>query len=233
MKLWDFGGMNGGLKPFKSLEPVEGHPIHHLEYSLTGDSILVFAASLQPRLLTREGVEVSDFVRGDVYLRDMRNTKGHVGEVTSGTWHPLNRNQFISASADSTVRIWDLARTWEHKEVLIVRGKGPGLAQRTKITTCAYSPDGKWIGCAATDGTINIWGTNGPFTRPSGTVDGHVRQTETSGIAFSQDGNHLVTRGGDETVKRILPMNASNLSLGRPKIQNASRRTQRHRKQPS
>jgi WD40 repeat protein len=35
-------------------------------------------------------------------------------------------------------------------------------------------------------------------------VDGHVRQSETSGMTFSQDGNYLVTRGGDETVKCIL-----------------------------
>jgi WD40 repeat protein len=194
--------MGSDLKPFKSFEPVEGHPIHHLEYSLSGDSLLVFAASLQPRLFSREGIEISDFVRGDVYLRDMRNTKGHVAEVTSGNWHPHDRNLFITASADSTVRIWDITHKWEHKTVIVVRGKGAGLAARTKLTTCAYSPDGKWIGAAATDGTVNIWGSNGPFNRPSGTVDAHVRQTETSGMAFSQDGNHLVTRGGDETVKR-------------------------------
>jgi WD40 repeat protein len=229
MKFWDFGGMNAGLKPFRSLEPVEGHPIHHLEYSITGDSLLVFAASLQPRLFSREGVEISDFVKGDVYLRDMRNTKGHVGEVTSGTWHPYDRDQFITASADSTIRIWDINHKWEHKEVLIVKGKGPGLAQRTKITTCAYSPDGKWIGGAATDGTINLWGTNGPFTRPSATVDGHVRDSETSGMAFSQDGNHLVTRGGDETVKRTIRYNHANISLGHSKVQNTPRATQKYR----
>jgi WD repeat-containing protein 70 len=137
-----------------------------------------------------------------MYLRDMRHTKGHVGEVTSAMWHPYDREQFITGSADSTVRIWDVNNKWEHKTVLVVRGKGTGLQLRTKITTCAYSPDGKWIGAACTDGTVNIWGYNGPMTRPSATVDGHVRQSETSGMVFSQDGNHVVTRGGDETVKR-------------------------------
>lgn len=195
--------MTSALRPFKTIEPVEGHPVHYLEYSLSGDSLLVIASSLQPRLFSREGVEICEFVKGDMYLRDMRHTKGHVAEVTSAMWHPFDRDQFITASADSTVRIWDVNNKWEHKTVLVVRGKGSGLQQRTKITTCAYSPDGKWIGAASTDGTINLWGTNGPMNRPSATVDGHVRQSETSGMAFSQDGSHLVTRGGDETVKRI------------------------------
>lgn len=195
--------MNAEMKPFKTVEPVEGHPIHHLEYSLSGDSLLVLTSSLQPKIFSREGIELAEFQRGDVYIRDMRNTKGHVAEVTSGNWHPQNRETFITGSADSTVRIWDVNSKWSHKSVLIVRGKGTGQQQRTKITACGYSPDGKWIGAAALDGTIHIWGTNGPMTRPSASVDGHVRQTETSGITFSQNGNFLVTRGGDETVKCI------------------------------
>ena len=203
--------MNAEMKPFKTIEPVEGHPIHHLEYSHSGDSLLVIASSLQPKIYSREGIELAEFIRGDVYLRDMRHTKGHVAEVTSGMWHPHDRETFITGSADSTVRIWDANSKWEHKSVLVVRGKGTGLQQRTKITACAYSPDGKWIGAASTDGTINIWGTSGPMTRPSGTVDGHVRQSETSGVTFSQDGNHLVSRGGDETVKctHVLLTNAN------------------------
>src|SRR5579871_2786177 len=107
VKFWDFGGMNSSLKPFKTIEPVEGHPIHHLEYSHSGDSLLVITSSLQPKLFSREGIELTEFVKGDMYLRDMRHTKGHVAEVTSGNWHPFNRDEFISASADSTVRIWD------------------------------------------------------------------------------------------------------------------------------
>jgi WD repeat-containing protein 70 len=201
LKFWDFGGMNAALKPFRSFEPVEGHPIHHLEYSASGDSLLAVTSSLQPKLYSREGEELMEFVKGDMYLRDMRHTKGHVAEVTSANWHPYNRDEFISASADSTVRIWDVNNRFEHKTLIVLRGKGGGVGSRTKITTCAYSPDGRWIGCAATDGTINLWGTNGPFTRPAATTDGHVRLSETSGMTFSYDGNHLVTRGGDETVK--------------------------------
>jgi WD repeat-containing protein 70 len=220
LKFWDFGGMGPGLKPFKGLEPVEGHPIHHVEYSLSGDSLLVITSSLKPKLYSREGVEIAEFANGDMYLRDMRHTKGHVGEVTSAMWHPYTRENFLTGSSDSTVRIWDVNDKWEHKSVLIVRGKGTG--QRTKITACAYSPDAKWIGAASTDGTLNIWGNNGPMARPYGTVDGHVRQTETSGIVFSQDGNQLVTRGGDDTVKRKTIALVANDSMGYTKVQNTA-----------
>jgi WD40 repeat protein len=46
-----------------------------------------------------------------------------------------------------------------------------------------------------------LWGTNGPFNRPAASVAGHVKQSETSGLVFSHNGNHLATRGGDDSVK--------------------------------
>jgi hypothetical protein len=32
-----------------------------------------------------------EFVRGDMYIRDMRNTKGHVAGLTGGAWHPSDK----------------------------------------------------------------------------------------------------------------------------------------------
>ena len=210
--------MNSGLKPFKTIEPLEGHPIHQIEYSQSGDSLLIITSSLQPTLYSRDGILLTEFTKGDMYLRDMRHTKGHVAEVTSASWNPHNRDQFISASADSTVRIWDVNSKWQHTALMIIRGKGVGIGQRTKITACSYSPDGKWIGAAATDGTVHLWGANGPYNRPSSSVDGHVRQTETSGITFSHDGNYMVTRGGDDTVKCNPLINLANCSMGYEKV---------------
>ena len=226
IKFWDFGGMNSELKPFKTVEAVEGHPVHHLEYSHSGDSLLAITSSVQAKLYSREGIELTEFAKGDMYLRDMRHTKGHVAEITSAAWNPLHRDEFITASADSTVRIWDVNSKWEHKTLIVLRGKGSGVAQRTKITACAYSPDGRWIGAAANDGTVNLWGANGPFNRPAGMADGHVRLSETSGITFSHDGNHLVTRGGDETVKcTFVHLKNTNDSMGYQKLQNTSSTT--------
>ncbi len=56
---------------------------------------------------------------------------------------------------------------------------------------------------AGKDGSIHIWAVNSTFARPNQSNESaHTRGTETSGLAFSRDGRHLVSRGGDDTVKR-------------------------------
>jgi WD40 repeat protein len=47
-------------------------------------------------------------LKGDMYIQDMANTKGHVAALTDGTWHPKQHNLFITASMDCSVRIWDM-----------------------------------------------------------------------------------------------------------------------------
>ena len=74
---------------------------------------------------------------------------------------------------------------------------------RTKVTTCAYSPDGAYIAGACLDGTLHLWKTSSNFARPAMTVEGaHTKNTETGSIVFSVDGRFVLTRGGDDTVKR-------------------------------
>lgn len=58
---------------------------------------------------------------------------------------------------------------------------------------------------ACLDGALHLWKTNSNFVRPDMTVqDAHVKGTETGSLAFSVDGNLILTRGGDHTVKRTL-----------------------------
>jgi WD40 repeat protein len=53
------------------------------------------------------------------------------------------------------------------------------------------------------DGTLNIWATNSNFTRPNAAVENaHVKNTETSSLHYAPDNKTLVSRGGDDTVKR-------------------------------
>jgi hypothetical protein len=39
----------------------------------------------------REGKAQGELPRGDMYIRDMRNTKGHVSGCTGGQWHPTDK----------------------------------------------------------------------------------------------------------------------------------------------
>ena len=47
-------------------------------------------------------------IKGDMYISDMSNTKGHVAALTDGQWNPKANNIFMTSSMDSTVRLWDL-----------------------------------------------------------------------------------------------------------------------------
>lgn len=123
----------------------------------------------------------------------------------------------------SNNRIWDAENKRKQKTVIVVKSKERGA--RTKVTTCAFSHDGKLIAggkhiarprkiyhhlsnipcllTACLDGTLNIWGSNSNFVRPSHTAENaHEKGKEVGSVAFSVDGHTVVSRGMDEYTKR-------------------------------
>ncbi|OCH96601.1 transcription factor [Obba rivulosa] len=199
-KLWDFGGMDWRCKPFKTWEPVGTYYIHDLKYSNDGQQFLVISGTAQAKLYDRDGEELSTFVKGDQYIRDMKNTAGHVAELRSCAWHPYDPQTFITSSVDSTIRIWDVENKRKQKTVIVVKSKERGA--RTKVTACGYSQEATLIGGACVDGALHMWQTKSNFVRPSMTVEGaHTKGTEPGSIVFSVDGRTVLTRGGDDTVK--------------------------------
>ncbi|KAH8835384.1 transcription factor [Flagelloscypha sp. PMI_526] len=192
-KLWDFGGMDLRCKPFNSWEPAGSYHINDVKFSPDGQKFLVIPATLQPKLYGRDGEEIATFIKGDPYIRDMKHTAGHVTEITSCSWNPKDPKQFITSSADSTIRIWDVENKRTQKTVIVVKSKERGA--RTKINYCSYSPDGKIIGGACLDGALHMWNTNTNFVRPNLSIEGaHTKGTETGSIVFSVDGRTVLTR---------------------------------------
>ena len=51
------------------------HQIKTLQYSITGDCILIAAGNSQAKVVDRDGFEVMECVRGDQYIVDMAKTK--------------------------------------------------------------------------------------------------------------------------------------------------------------
>ncbi|KAI9783867.1 MAG: WD repeat-containing protein 70 [Peltula sp. TS41687] len=216
IKLHDFASMTPTtLRAFRSVDPTavkssaasETHPVHHVEFNpLSAGHLLVVSATPQAKILDRDGETITEFVKGDMYLRDMHNTKGHVSEITTGTWHPVDRNICVTAGTDSTLRIWDVNNKRSQKEVIVHKSRVPGSGGRSRMTAVKWASPlqvgNSVLVATALDGSLVMWSGNGPFTRPAAEIrEAHVRDTWTGGLDISSDGRLVVTRGGDDTIK--------------------------------
>ncbi|KAH8280553.1 hypothetical protein KR018_009800 [Drosophila ironensis] len=199
MCFWDFAGMDSGMRSFRQLQPCENHPIRALQYSVTGDMILVISGNAQAKILDRDGFEKLECCKGDQYIADMSRTKGHVAQLTSGCWHPFNREQFLTAALDGTLRIWQGLKAKEQLQVIKTRAQG-GL--RTNASSCTFNRDATLIAAGCVDGSIQTWDTRKMFVNTTHCVRGaHQKGSEITSIAFSYKGQELATRSNDETMK--------------------------------
>ncbi|XP_060617390.2 WD repeat-containing protein 70 [Anolis sagrei] len=198
VRFWDFAGMDASLQAFRSLQPCECHQIKSLQYSSTGDVILVVAGNAQAKVLDRDGFPVMECVKGDQYIVDMANTKGHTAMLNSGCWHPKIKEEFLTCSNDGTVRTWDVTNDKKHKGVFKPRS---AQGKRVIPTSCTYSRDGKLIAAGSQDGSIQIWDRNMNVHTKFHCRQAHAPGSDTSCLTFSYDGTILASRGGDDTLK--------------------------------
>ncbi|XP_034458814.1 WD repeat-containing protein 70 isoform X2 [Hippoglossus hippoglossus] len=198
VRFWDFAGMDQALQAFRSLQPCECHQIKSLQYSVTGDVILVISGNAQAKVLDRDGFNVIECVKGDQYIVDMANTKGHTAMLNCGCWHPKMKEEFMTCSNDGTVRTWDVNSEKKHKAVF-----KPRTFQGKKVTPtcCTYSRDGKLIAAGCQDGSIQIWDRNLSVHTKFHCRQAHTPGSDPSCLAFSYDGVTLASRGGDDTLK--------------------------------
>ena len=90
--------MNRSMSHFRSISPIESHVIQSLSYNSEEQEILVVAGSAQPKIISREGKDLVECLKGDQYLQDLKNTKGHTSACFDGTFHPTKPNLFITSS---------------------------------------------------------------------------------------------------------------------------------------
>ncbi|CAH3019429.1 unnamed protein product [Porites evermanni] len=199
VKFWDFNAMDASRRAFRTLQPFECHQIKSIEYSITGDVVLIAAGNAQAKVIDRDGFEVLECVKGDQYIVDMVNTKGHVAMLHNACWNPKTKDEFISCSDDGTVRIWNTENPKKNKTVIKTKNK---QGKKTIPTRCCFSRDGRIIAAACQDGSIQAWDTRKPFIHPTYLQrTAHTFGSDTSSLTFSNEGSLLASRGGDDTLK--------------------------------
>ncbi|KAL1546637.1 WD repeat-containing protein 70-like [Salvia divinorum] len=198
VRMYDFQGMNSHLQSFRQLEPFEGHQIRGLSWSPTADRFMCVTGSAQAKIYDRDGLTLGEFVKGDMYIRDLKNTKGHISGLTCGEWHPKDKQTILTSSEDGSLRIWDVNDFTSQKQVIKPKLSRPG---RVPVTTCAWDREGKRIAGGIGDGSLQIWNIkSGWVSRP----DIHVGDCHTDDITslkFSSDGLILLSRSFDGTLK--------------------------------
>lgn len=193
VKFWDFAGMDSSLHSFRTVQPCESHQICSLQYSNTGDCILVAAGNAQAKVLDRDGHERMQCPKGWQYIADMANTDGHIAMLNCACWHPKIKEHFLTCSNDCTLRIWDINHTKKQIQVIKARDK---QGRKTAVTTCAFTKDSKLIAAATVDGSIQLWKSSGPFVRSTRQHFGaHQQGSGASCLRFAHDNQTLISRG--------------------------------------
>ncbi|VDP13568.1 unnamed protein product [Onchocerca flexuosa] len=146
---------------FFDLPNIIFHIINGLAFSSNGEKLLVASGHAQIRILDRQGKQWAETVRGDQYLVDLSNTKGHTGSVNACCWHPVAKSEFLSCADDGTLRIWSIDDYKEitrciNKQRKVIKTKN-ATGKRAIPTTCCYSRDGKYVAAGCNDGSIQIW----------------------------------------------------------------------------
>ena len=113
---------------------------------------------------------------------------GHTSDVVSVAFSPDGKT-LASASADDTVRLWNVATR---------RPIGAPLRGHTNdVRSVAFSPDGKTLASGSADDTVRLW--NVTTQRSIGELRGHTR--DVVALAFSRDGKTLASGSFDLTVR--------------------------------
>lgn len=206
LRFYDFTGMNRGRRTsFRTVTPEDGHWPVSCAFSNTGDRILVGTTSVQPLVLDREGQEEIQFVRGDMYVTDQSKTLGHTAAVAAVDWHPFERNNVLTASADGSVRLWNLTGRTQFKKLVCERVYSVKnvKGQRTAVTSLCFHPSGREFAVGTSCGSVQIWNLLRASGRPERAVfSAHGEGKPVTSLFFNTDGTRLASRSsGDDQVQ--------------------------------
>lgn len=225
LRLYDFHGMHATsdsentYPPFRIVDsendPLDNtgrHIITALAPAATGAQWIVGTTSAQPKILDREGRStLFHFIKGDIYVTDSSNTKGHTAGVTGVAFHPFANETCWSCGLDGSIRQWDVSgrgKTQFNKLVcqrLVGKLKNE-KGQRTQIVSnLSVHPGGRKLVVGTACGSIQIWNCFGTMvnSRPLGAVySAHRDAKPVTFVSFSRNGERIASRSeSDDTVR--------------------------------
>lgn len=204
IRLWDFQALDlQQPMPIHCSQPCGQSIIRNLDFSRNDELILVISGTCQATILGKDGLASKEYLcpKGDQYIRDMTNTKGHVQMLNDGNWSPKDQENFLTCSNDGTVRIWNINKLSQQSNVIKTRSPVTGLKANPSV--CKYSRDALLIAAGCTDGSIMFWDTRRKFLSTSICIRGaHLKGSEVVGIDYAYGYSTWVcTRSEDETCK--------------------------------
>jgi WD40 repeat protein len=134
---------------------------------------------------------VSALLQAVYWIKERNRLEGHSSFVWAASFSPDGKT-IVSASADGTVKLWNL----DGSLALSLTHGAVGQASRLSVRDVSFSPDGKMIATAGEDSTVKLWNSDGQLLR---TLSGHTDGLW--GVSFSPDGKLLASASDDRTVK--------------------------------
>jgi WD40 repeat protein len=129
----------------------------------------------------------------------MARTKGHVGMLNDGAWHPKDGAEFLTCSIDGSVRLWNAYNLRQHKKIIKPRSIQGKKCEPTCVT---YSRDGNMITVGCDDGSIQLWDHRKPLVNVAlQNRNCHQAGSAISSIVYSYDNKLIASRGCDDTLK--------------------------------
>lgn len=148
------------------------------------DALRTFVDSTRSEFVYREAAPPSDEQSPRIFEPESVKLEGHTADVNSVAFSPDGRF-VVTASADSTARVWDAATGATVGEL---RGHSKS------VNSASFSPDGKFIVTASDDGSVRLWdAARFAFVR---TIGGNYPRVVFD-AEYSPDGRFIVAASGE------------------------------------
>lgn len=195
----------------KLIKIFEGHqePVFTLSFSPDGKNILSSSQDGTFRLWNLEGEQKAK-IDGRVSVVVDGNRLFLGNPVSSVSFSPDGKMALLSitlsafGASGSLIKLWSL----DNLQVRNIKELRDIKEYKSTIWEAAFSPDGKVIAAASSDGTIKLLRTEDG--QEIGTFKGHT--SDVFSVGFSPDGKTIVSGGSDTTV-RLWNLKGENLQV--------------------